>query len=175
MNIKIWNVNNNVYDQQFMIYEVMRWFIFSARPKSVYTMPQILPQKAVWNTLMCLVSQTIPVTIPVTPLTQVWSIYKGYHYQLNEKDLEMQNSVKVETQISPLKSYIGYDVSLINFKTGVPFFLSSNLDKFKFPNNRKDNLHDNIQKQSSRGVLWKRCSYKFHKINRKTPVLENKI
>ena len=65
----------------------------------------------------------------------------------------MQNSVKVETQISPLKSYIGYDVSLIDFKTGVPFFLSSNLDKFKFPNNRKDNLHDNIQKQSSRGVL----------------------
>ena len=71
---------------------------------------------------MCLVSQTIPVTIPVTPLTQVWSIYKGYHYQLNEKDLEMQNSVKVETQISPLKSCIGYDVSLINLKLE---FLSS--------------------------------------------------
>ena len=36
--------------------------------------------------------------------------------------MEMQNSVKVETQISPLKSYIGYDVSLINLKLE---FLSS--------------------------------------------------
>ena len=27
----------------------------------------------------------------------------------------------------------------------------------------------NLQKQSSGGVLWKRCSYKFRKIHRKTP------
>ena len=27
-----------------------------------------------------------------------------------------------------------------------------------------------LQKQSSRGVLWKKCSYRFSKIHRKTPV-----
>ena len=30
-----------------------------------------------------------------------------------------------------------------------------------------------LQKQSSGGVLWKRCPYKFRKIHRKTPVPES--
>ena len=40
---------------------------------------------------------------------------------------------------------------------------------FAFLISRKCN---DIQKQSSGGVLWKRCSWKFHKIQRKTPVSE---
>ena len=42
-----------------------------------------------------------------------------------------------------------------------------------FTIDRESSISENIQKRSSRGVLLKRCSYKFHKIHRKTPVPES--
>ena len=37
----------------------------------------------------------------------------------------------------------------------------------------KSEMNAGLQKHSSGGVLWKRCSWKFRKIHRKTPVSES--
>ena len=59
-----------------------------------------------------------------------------------------------------------FEVFCFCFMSNKYFLILSNFTRYLFSVNNFL-LIRNIQKQSSRGVLWERCSWKFHKIHRK--------